>query len=359
MNGALAHYLRRLFALQTIGVLIALTALLQVLDLLDATSDILNRHLGVTGIVHYTALRTPVELALSLPLAMLLGALFTYYTLARNHELIAIRAAGMHMGWMLKVLLPVVALFALFQFVIADRVEPIAEGAMSAWWNSTTLPGNDDDEPPKTLWCHTGDSLVALDHVSADGRHLQGVHIYRRNADHQLVSRVYAEAADWQHRQWHLRAASELQLQDQRVARVVPMDAIWKTNLLPDDVLRLNLPQPHLSSTTLYGIVAGERVGTRPPSYYRTLLYRSFAAPLGLAVMLLLALPATRAVERGGGGGGKLLAALGAGLAFVLADGLMTSLGEGDRVPPLLAAFLPLLMFGAGGMVLLRRYIIG
>ena len=94
MTGALASYLRKLLALQTIGVLIALTALLQVLDLLDATTDILNRHLGLAGIVHYTLLRTPVELALSLPLAMLVGALFTYYTLARNHELIAIQGVG-------------------------------------------------------------------------------------------------------------------------------------------------------------------------------------------------------------------------------------------------------------------------
>ncbi|MDB5985898.1 MAG: Lipopolysaccharide export system permease protein [Nevskia sp.] len=358
MNGALARYLRRLLALQTIGVLVALTALLQVLDLLDATTDILQRHLGIAGILHYTVLRTPVELALSLPLAMLIGALFTYYTLARSHELIAIQASGLHMGWVVKVLLPVVLVFALLQFLVSDRVMPVAEGALSAWWNSTTLPGDDDDDAPKTLWCHTDDGLVSLDRVSADGRHLLGVRIYRRNADNQLSARVSAASADWENGQWQLRAASELQLQDQHVIRSPPMDTAWKTNLRPDDVLRLNLPQPHLSSTTLFGIVAGQRVGTRPPSYYRTSLYRRIAAPLGLIALLLLALPATRAARRGGEGGGLLLAALGAGLAFVLAEGLMTSLGEGDRVPPLLAAFAPVLMFGTGGIVLLRRYIV-
>ncbi len=358
MNGALANYLRKLLAAQTLGVLLALTALLQVLDLLDATSDILKRHLGVAGILHYTMLRTPVELSLSLPLAMLIGALFTYYTLARNHELIAIQAAGMHLGWMVKILLPVVMLFAALQFIVSDRVMPLAEGALNTWWNATALPGDDDDDAPKALWCHTDDGLVSFDRVSADGRHIDGLRIYRRNGEQQLSSRVSAASADWVQGHWQLHAAADLQLLDQHVARSVPSDQLWKTNLRPDDVLRLNLPQPHLSSTTLYGIVAGQRVGTRPPSYYRTSLYRSIAAPLGLLVMLLLALPATRAARRGGEGGGLLLAALAAGLGFVLADGLLTSLGEGDRVPPIVAAFTPLLLFGSGGLMLLRRYIV-
>src|SRR3546814_6278654 len=77
---------------QTLGLLLALAALMQILDLLDATTDILKRDLGLRGVLHYAVLRTPAELMLALPLASLLGALFTFFTLAKRRELVAIRA---------------------------------------------------------------------------------------------------------------------------------------------------------------------------------------------------------------------------------------------------------------------------
>ena len=46
MKGPLASYLRRMLLTQTLGLLLALAALMQILDLLDATTDILKRHLG-------------------------------------------------------------------------------------------------------------------------------------------------------------------------------------------------------------------------------------------------------------------------------------------------------------------------
>lgn len=358
MTGALANYLRRLLALQIVGVAIALTALLQVLDLLDATTDILRRHLGAAGVMHYTLLRAPVELSLALPLAALIGALFAFYQLARNREIVAIQAAGRHLGWMVRAMLPVVVALAIAQFVLSDRVLPAAEAALTAWWNSTTPPGEDDDDTPETQWSRTDDGLVSLDRISADGRHLQGLRIYRRDDDDQLHTRVSAERADWENGRWWLRGTSELTLDDARIVRdAAPVDRAWDTNLRPEDLVRLSSPQPHLSSSTLYGIVVGQRVGSRPPSYYRTSLFRSIAAPLGLVAMLLLALPAAHAAQRGGEGGGLLLAALGAGLAFELAQGLLAALGESDRLPPPIAAFAPLLLFGALGLEILRRYV--
>jgi lipopolysaccharide export system permease protein len=64
--GPLAAYLRMLLLTQTLGVLIALTALLQLLEMLDVTTDILKRDLGFKGVLHYAGLRVPSELLLAL-----------------------------------------------------------------------------------------------------------------------------------------------------------------------------------------------------------------------------------------------------------------------------------------------------
>src|SRR3546814_19898532 len=92
VKGPLASYLRRMLLTQTLGLLLALAALMQILALLDATTDILKRDLGLRGVLHYAVLRTPAALLLALPLASLLGALFTFFQIANRLGLVAIRA---------------------------------------------------------------------------------------------------------------------------------------------------------------------------------------------------------------------------------------------------------------------------
>lgn len=357
MKGPLASYLRRMLLTQTLGLLLALAALMQILDLLDATTDILKRHLGLRGVLHYAALRMPAELMLALPLAALLGALFTFFTLAKRRELVAIRAIGVNLKMVVIAMLPVPILLAVAQFWVADQLVPKTETALAAWWNSTTPPSGDDDDAAKsTLWAHTADGLAAFDQLSADGQHINGLHVYRRGPDGQFAVRLEASRADWIEHRWQLSDAHRLQLTDSAVVRAPPDDNIWKTNLRPDDLLRIDSPQPQLSSTVLMGVLGGARVSARPESYYQTALYRRFTAPLASLVMLLLALPATRAAGRSGEGSGLLLLSLGIGLLFVLVDGLLAALGDGGRLPALVASVGAPLAFSALGLTILHRY---
>ena len=93
MTRVLGPYLRKRVAVSIIGLLAALTGLMQLLELLDVTTDVLNRNLGVTGIVHYAVLRLPGEMAVALPLAALLGSMSAFYAMARSREITALRSA--------------------------------------------------------------------------------------------------------------------------------------------------------------------------------------------------------------------------------------------------------------------------
>jgi phosphatidylglycerophosphate synthase len=115
--------------------------------------------------------------------------------------------------------------------------------------------------------------------------------------------------------------------------------------------LRLDVARPRLSSMMLADVIAGARVGTQPLSYYRTVLYRSFTAPLAVFVMLLLALPTAASQPRGRAGSREMLYGLGLGLAFLLVDGMIAALGTSGRLPPLTTALAAPLLFGAIGLL--------
>src|SRR4051812_3755763 len=112
--------------------------------------------------------------------------------------------------------------------------------------------------------------------------------------------------------------------------------------------MELDVAEPHLTGVMLADVIVGERVSTRPRSYYEAVLARTFLAPLAGFIMLLLALPSAIVSERRGGGG-RLLGALGLGLGFLLVDGILSSFGTSGRLPAWWAATIAPLAFALIG----------
>lgn len=350
MNGVLARYLQRRVSIQVLALLAVLTALMQLLELLDVTTDILDRNLGIAGILYYALLRTPSEILLALPLSVLLGAMSTFWAMAKSHEITAIRTAGISLKRFVLYLLPLPLLLAVFQFGLSEQIVPRAETELKRWWDETAPA----ETGSTARWVHTSTGPLSFMVMSPDGSRLEDVRIYLRGEDGLFRQRITAKVAAWQDGYWRLDQIEELTLGAGQYGRIGEASRDWRTNLRPDDVQRLDLEQPHLSSMMLVDVIAGERVGARPISFYQTALYRSFTAPLAAFIMLLLAVPPLRMLSRGGGGGALLLA-LGLGLGFLLCDGLFAALATSGRMPAAIAVAVAPSAFIVIGIMLLQR----
>jgi lipopolysaccharide export system permease protein len=333
MRGVIGSHLRRRVATQIFALLLVLTGLMQVLELLDVTTDVLDRGLGVRGLLHYAMLRIPGEMLLAMPLAVLLGAMSVFFSMARTLEVTALRTAGVSIASLMRSLWPVPFLFAVLQIVLSQTLVPTAEAKLKLWWD-TTAPANELQDPRHV---HTSTGLVIFDRNTPDGRFLQDVRIYERGADGRLKVRTVARRAEWTGEDWALSGVEDYRVEDGTVLRGSQPLRRWRSNLQPADIIQLDVAQPYLSSVALIDVIAGKRIGVQPRSYYETVLLRSFTAPIGIFIMLLLAAPPARMMARAGGSGGLLLA-LSLGLGFLLFDGIMSALGTGGRVPAWLAA---------------------
>ena len=92
----IALYLARLFATRIVGVLLMLVLVLQMLDLLSESGDILAYPgNGEAQLWTYVSLRAPQLVARFLPYSVLLATILTLATLNQNSEVIAMKAAGL------------------------------------------------------------------------------------------------------------------------------------------------------------------------------------------------------------------------------------------------------------------------
>lgn len=334
MKRVLGPYLRKRVALSILGLLAALTGLMQLLELLEVTTEVLSRDLGVAGILRYAVLRIPGEMSVALPLAALLGSMSAFYAMARTREITALRSAGIGLRRILVYLIPVPIVLAAAQLVLSQWLVPLAEQSLKTWWDSTVPL---EERPAEPRWVHTSNGILNFERNSPDGRTLLDVALYTRTPEGLLQLRTRARRAEWAGSDWLLRGVDEMAISGTAPPVDLERTRHWSSNLKPEDILQLDVADPHLSGVVLADVLVGDRVSTRPKSYYEAVLARSFTAPLAAFIMLLLALPSSIMSERRGGGG-RLLFALALGLGFLLVDGIMASFGTSGRISPWLSA---------------------
>jgi lipopolysaccharide export system permease protein len=346
-----AYVLRRVSA-RILAAIAVLLAILQILDLLDVTPDIIARDLGFMGVLHYAALRFPRLLDQAAPLGVLAGSIFAFMKLAADSEVIAMRASGVSAYRILRMALPAALMVMAIDFAAVELVAPRTDAALATWWRQTAPPEPPVAAKPKAF--RVGADLAVATTDDLTGRTLTDVSIYRRDAAGRLSERIKAASATYGPTGWRLNAPHFVRFDAVGVRTGEAAQMGWGQDFRPADVQALFFSDETISSASAGRALRGGGAD-RPPSYYATLVQRALAGPVGSLVMLLLTLPVALASFRSNRAAVFVVGSLAAGLLFIVADGLLSALGESGAVAPILAAWAAPVMFAAlAGAVLVR-----
>jgi lipopolysaccharide export system permease protein len=335
-------YLSRLFLQRVLGALLALAAILQLLDLLDQAGTILGKA-GLSGMAIYVGYRLPGLVTAMLPLAVLLGALLTFMRLSGSQEMTAIQSAGLGSWQVLARLLPACALICVAAFVLQAELAPRSERGFADWWARIDPPGPQDEKPGR-LWLRAHGDVAAIDDVSLDGKRLGGVLIIQRSAEGDLVTSLQAKSAQFTSGHW--------QLADVRLARngrsqtEAAATTPWPHGPPPANMIALARP---VESETLGHLVAslhGTWLSGRGTHFTWTELNGLAAFVLSPLLMLMLAAPVLIVLPRSTAGRVQFAVRLTLGLAYLAAAGLLEALGGAGVLPPVIAGWAAFLTFG-------------
>lgn len=346
----LNRYILRLVTSRIIAAAAVLLGILQILDLMDVTPEILERNLGVLGVAHYALLRLPRLIEQVAPLSVLAGALFAFTQLARDSAVTALRASGMTVYRLTAMAAPAAVLILVVQLLMSQAVAPRTDQALERWWKTTAPAAQKPKTGPRTF--RVGPDVVTARPGDTDGRRLENVQIYRRSIDGRLVQRIKAPAAVYEAGRWTLQTPRFETVGSKGVQDGSAQQMTWPNSLRPRDVRALYSDDPQAAAGSARRALEGGG-SDRSAAFYRMQLQRAWAGPMGALVMLLLAAPVALANFRGGRGATLGVACLGAGLLFLVIDGLVTALGESGAAPALLAAWAAPAAFAALGATLL------
>lgn len=316
-----------------------LSALLELLALLEEASTILSRHLGVYGLLKYILLHLPTLIVEIMPLSVMIGSLFTLLQMSLSSEIAAMRAAGLSTLNMFKHLLPAPVCLGVIATLIQFWVIPPCEQGLNSWWNETATRVNDQGAL-KSLWFRNGSDIAHIDQISSGGRYLRGVTIYRRYPKSGLLqqtehfSSLRATASGWQQERDSSRTTID---QSQDKGETYPLDGYVSFNASPNQIINMTVEGIFYTPRQIWEALRGESPSSLPSSNYMMALFSGIFLPLQMAVMLLITLPVTYIPPRAGLRNPLPVYVMAAGLGIVILQGMISALGNAGSLPVLLA----------------------
>jgi len=338
--------------------LAGLTILILIGSLFDELARLTRQSPPVWAVAAYFLLRVPYLLAQAMPLAVLIGTLFTLTTMLRSHELVAMRAGGVDQWALARPILSPALAVSLFMIVFDETVVPWANLKSSEIRRVyiRKLPLHEWLVQKRAAVWTSGGRLVYADMANGEDGLLHRVTIaefYRGK----LLGRVEAETARPDKGAWVLSRAlicrwRKNEMDAHRAARAVYPLVETMENFLQEERELKTQSVRELGAR----IRKAEQAG-RDSRSERVFYHLKIAFPFASVIVALLALGISFAFQTNPreGMAASIVVAIVAVFCYILLVQFGQALGTGGVLPPPVAMWMANVVFFVTGAVLLWR----
>ena len=349
----IAEFLSRMILLRFFVILLSITLVALSLEVVGLLSNILAINSNAfTALSEYMLARSPGIMVTFLPFCLLLALLLAITELSYRNEMIAIWSTGIAPSRLIYMLLPVAAVVGSIHFLLADKAVPAAAPYLHDWGIGDYATKSTHVNPGDPIWLRSGPDVMKAQSINADRTQMKNLVIFRRQTDGLLLQQIYAEDAEFVLDHWQLK---NVNIFDRGGKPPYHLDTMiyagamrLLTGALSDDPEEMSIAQ-------INDYITNGGYGQRPVYVYQTWWHKRLSPFIVAVIMIALCVPLATKFRRGGGLGPLLGVGLGIGFLFFVSDGVAATIGEIGLVAPWLAAWTPIIVFGAIAAALVAR----
>lgn len=308
---------------------------------------------GASQALTYILYSLPRRLYEQFPYAVLIGSLMGLGNLSAHSEITAMRAAGIAINKIVIMTMKLGLVLALFVFAMGEWVTPRTEAHAHAY--KVKMQQQQLALSANGAWLKNENRILHIRKVWSTQK-LDGISIYEVDAVEGKISRIIkAKYATFEAGQWQLEQVLEREILTSSV-HIQRHDAFTIPNLFPPNLLEVATVTPEqLPAKDLAEFIQHQRDNSLSSARFELEFWKHFTTPLSTLVMLILAAPLVFGFQRNAGTGQRIFIGIMIGVVYLLTDRMISRSGLLYGLPPLLSALLPLLLFSAVGLFMLRR----
>ncbi len=350
-------YIGKILLSHILVTIVVLLGLFTFVSFLDELGDLDRGSYGVFQILQHVILEIPNILYLMFPMAALIGSILGLSVLARDSELIVMRAAGVSIMRIVGSVLKVGGVLALVALIMGELVAPYTE-TKALQIKAESIQNNIRQESDFGIWLRDENTYVNIGEVLPDLTLLE-VKIFEFDGNNFLRFLSRAERGEYQNNgaRWVLKGLQRTQIDETRSAADQIGEAYWSTSVSPD-ILNIFLVKPEqLSIWQLNRYISHLQANRQDTTNYELTFWSKLVTPLATAVMLIMAVPFVFQQVRSGGLGRSLFSGIMIGLGFFILNKAFSYFVPLFAIPPFLGAILPTALVCVASIIMIRRII--
>lgn len=375
----LTRHVAKEVLIATLFVLVALVALIAFFDLVSQARNIGNRY-SISMALFLTMLKLPSRLYEVMPIAALLGAVYTMSRLASNSEFTIMRVAGLspfRQAGMMTV--PALILIAM-TYCLGEWLTPAADmmrndmdnilfnRKLSARGYSSGVWVKDNVKEQQNAGQATVRFVNVHNLIAGEHSRTGAWRVFEFDKDGSLIRVLHAPEASYiSGRGWHLKDAKvetlpkithdETPMVEKSSARK-DVDLMLPSEMRPEILGVLTIKPERMGISDLWQYIAHLKETKQTSDRYQVALWSKVFYPLAIFVMLAVAMPFAYLNTRSGGVSIKIFAGLMIGISFYALNNIFSFLGVLNTWHPMVVAVVPtsvMLICAAVALWLLER----
>ena len=325
------------------GSAVALVLLLTLFNLFTFShelKEIGTGNYGLKEIFLYLVLTSPRVLYELIPSSALLGSLFIVGAMSNNREIVAMRAAGLSVFWVIKSVMWAGVILSLISVGIGEFVAPNAE--RRAQLIKTTAQNNEVVMQSKYgLWLREGNKFINVRKIEKKGE-LSDVFIYELNEQgHLVLVRNITKASFLGDELWEMKGVKQSEISSKQIFSSSNEQMEWKTSIDPDLLKVVVVKSENMSLYDLFVYISFLKENNQKAQAFELAFWGRLINPFITFVMLMVSIPFVVGVRRGVGTGGRMMIGIIIGMTFNIFDKIAGHVGLVYEFNPMLMAILP------------------
>jgi len=350
----LVRYINKEFFIGISMIMIGLISLFAFFDFIQEIGDLGKGSYGIIQAISFVILSIPGHIYEVVPLAVLIGSMYSIGQLSYNSELNVLRASGYSIKKIAGSLMYVGILFSFFTVLIGDFIAPHSEKSAQQIKIISTN-SSVSQEFSSGFWIKDGDNFVNIENVLPDSS-LEQIHIYEFDENFNLRTIVDAKNGSFKNGEWKLKDIKQTILDKDSVKTKTIESGSWKSLMRPEMMNALIISPQKMSSINLLKFINYLKKNNQKSTKFEVALWEKLIHPLMPLVMIIFAIPFGFLQERSGGKFFKMFVGIIIGIVYQILNTMIRHLSLLNDWQPFISSLIPTLIFLSIGIFLINKF---
>lgn len=317
----------------------------------DDLSDMLKLD-NTKDIIIYYFLLIPDKFTYIAPMSLLLATIYCFSSLNRNHEVIAMRSAGLSLTKLSAPIYLFSVLVGISLYLSSQYLEPYCR--LKTFELNTRAESMDRSHEFHIFTAFDGKQKRKWAVSSDEDNNFSAIQILEYDENNNLTREIEALSGEFNSEiGWNFKNVSIAEFsEDHRIKKIEKHDNYLRNDIKDDPIILSNIDE--LKGTPSIAQIkselnSGRPVDTKRKAFLETRQYSLIFSPFSCLIGVLLGIPLATSSQRSPGMSAASRA-IGIMLVYYIINSAFTNLGRNDILPPMMAAGIGTFIFISFGL---------